>query len=450
MIQCIYIDASCANALVKRTSHVWHPNTQMREWDGFDEVVRGDGMHLVCSDGTRLLDGVASMWCNVWGHSRRELVRAISRQAATLAHSPLFNITHAPAERLADELVKIAPGMHRVFYSDNGSTAMEVAAKMAIQYWSNSGDKRRKRIVSLKNGYHGDTFGAMSIGYAPQFFARFREYAFGVDQIPAPRAPGIGRMRDSEADIDVCLDEAERRLARGDVAALVMESGAQVAGGVRIFPPRYQSGISKICRESGTLLVLDEVATGFGRLGSMTEYVAQRSRPDIVAFGKMITGGYATLGATLASRRVSDAFLGAHADLRHLFHGHTYSGNPIASAVALENIRMYSRYRLLERVRTTSRILGGFAHEFASKALVSEVRHKGMLMGIELGNDPGSTSRGIARSPNRVVYEAGKRNGVYLRTLGRTIMIVPPLYMNPTDIRMLCRAVLGTIDSLQG
>ena len=427
-----------------RRSRVWHPNTQMSEWESFDTIVRGEGMHLVCADGTRLLDGVASMWCNVWGHSRSEMARAVSRQAAQLAHSPLFNLTHEPAEMLADRLVGIAPGMDAVFYSDNGSTAMEVAAKMAIQYWTNSGEKKRGAIVSLQNGYHGDTFGAMSIGNNPKFFSGFARYTFRADQVPVPgRLQNRGGMR---RDAGSCLEAAERRLARGDVAALVMESGAQMAGGVNIFPPRYQAGIARICRRHGALLILDEVATGFGRLGSMAEYVAQGSRPDIVAFGKMLTGGYATLGATLASKRVAGAFLGEYSDLRHLFHGHTYTGSPLATAAALENMRLYTRHRLIERVAASSRVLGGFAGEFASMPLVADVRHRGMVMGIELG---GGRIASPARSINRIVYDIGRNHGIYLRTLGNVVMLVPPLSMGRSDIRRLCAAALRTVADLE-
>ncbi len=443
-----YIEQGRVSASM-RQNRVWHPNTQMSEWARMDEVVRGDGMYLVCADGTRLLDGVASMWCNVWGHSRRELVRAISRQAATLAHSPLFNLTHGPAQELADKLVGIAPGMHRVFYSDNGSSAVEIAAKMAVQYWANIGEPR-SRLVSLQNGYHGDTFGAMSMGQNPEFFSKFKNHMLKIDHIPAPNAYRPVRGHTKQDDAEMCLEAAEKRLAKGDVAALVMESGAQMAGGVQIFPRGYQSTISKICKRHGTLLVLDEIATGFGRLGHMAEYVWQRSVPDIAVFGKMLTGGYATLGATLASKRVADAFLGDFAESRHLFHGHTYTGNPIAAAVALENIRLYARHSLIRRVRSTSKVLGGFAAEIGSRRLVGDVRHRGMVMGIELVVDPqtGAPPRS-AQSMNRIVYGIAKKHGVYLRTLGNIIMLVPPLYMDPAHIRKLGAATLRIIDELE-
>ena len=429
-------------------SRVWHPNTQMSEWGSFDKIVRGNGMYLECADGTRLLDCVASMWCNVWGHSKTEMISVISKQAATLAHSSLFNLTHEPAEKLADLLVKIAPGMHKVFYSDNGSTAVEIAAKIAIQYWSNTGNPK-KRIASLQNGYHGDTFGAMSLGYIPEFFSGFKNYMFKVERIAAPNAYKPSHNHTHDNDIEKCLEDAERVLSKGDIAALFMESGAQMAGGVQIFPHGYQSEIAKICKEHDTLLVLDEIATGFGRLGSMTEYVPQHSKPDIVVFGKMLTGGYATLGAVLANKKITDSFLGDYEKSRHLFHGHTYTGNPIATALAVENIRLYEHHSLISRIQKTSSVLGGFAKEIRTHRLVGDVRHRGMVMGIEIVADK-RTKKPLITMPsmNRIVYNAGKARGIYLRTLGNIIMLVPPLYMSEREIRKMCTAAIQTINDL--
>ncbi|ABK77612.1 adenosylmethionine-8-amino-7-oxononanoate aminotransferase [Cenarchaeum symbiosum A] len=424
------------------SSVVWHPNTQMGEWDEFGEIVQGRGMHLIDKKGRKLLDGVASMWCNVWGHSRPELVRAITRQAARLQHSPLFNLTNGPAEELARMLIETIPGMHRVFYSDNGSTAMEVAFKMAIQYWSNEGDSGRNRIAALSNGYHGDTFGAMSVGYMPGFFGAFKGQLFPAVRFDAPggrEAPGGPTDKEIEEE---CLGNMEERFADGTIAALAMESGAQVAGGVRIYPRGFQRRVSRICKRHGVLLILDEVATGLGRLGSMAEYEAQGGRPDIAAYGKMLTGGYLTMSATLATKKVYDSFLGGYDENRHLFHGHTYTGNPLAAAAAIENLRMYKRRNLLDKVAKGARVLGGYTEEISGMGRVSDVRHAGMLMGIEL-------SRGAPKggpSTNKIIFEAGRRNGVYLRTLGDVVMLVPPLAMGPADLR---RLVEGTVRAVR-
>ncbi len=421
-------------------SSVWHPNTQMGEWGSFDRIVSAKGMWLTDSSGHRMIDAVASMWCNVWGHSRPELVRALRAQAERLQHSPMFNLTNEPAERLASSLAAMSPGMHRVFFSDNGSTAMEVAFKIALQYWRNEGRRGRTAIAALENGYHGDTFGAMSVGYVPEFFGGFRDHLFGTIRFPVPGRYGAPRELSSQQ----CLGMIEAELGRNDaVAALVMESGAQVAGGVAIYPKGFQREVSRICRRHGVLLVLDEVATGLGRLGSMAEYAAQGSRPDVVSFGKMLTGGYVGMAATLATKRVYDSFLGDFGDRRHLFHGHTYTGNPLAAAVANENLGMYERHGLIRRVRRTSRVLGERRAEIESLDGVADVRHAGMLMGIELAG--GAAAARSRRSPNRVIYELGRKNGIYLRTLGNIVMLVPPLAISEGELGMLVDRAVRTV-----
>ena len=238
-------------------SNVWHPNTQMSEWDAFDSISRGDGVWLTDSKGFRMIDGVASMWCNVWGHSNGEMVRAISRQAARLQHSPLFNLTHEPAEKLARGLVGMSPGMHRVLYSENGSSAVETAIKVAFQYWTNEGDAGRTAIASLERGYHGDTLGAMSAGHVPEFFERYRQHMFDAVELPVPVQGGAnsggsggGEAAAAPETLQRCIEDISDVLSarRGEIAAVIMESGAQMAGGVRIFEPSFQEQVSGICR----------------------------------------------------------------------------------------------------------------------------------------------------------------------------------------------------------
>ena len=262
---------------LKAESFVWHPNTQMKEWTHFDEIVSAKGVYLFDKNGNKFLDGVASMWCNVWGHSNPNLIHVISKQAKKLQHSSMFNLTNNPAEVLAKKLVQISPKMHRVFYSDSGSTAMEIAIKMSLQYWQNKGIKNKKKIASLSHGYHGDTFGAMSVGYVPEFFSKFKEKLFSTIQIPVPNEYRIPSKFTFSEYQEYCLEKLEKLFAKNsDIAAFVMESGAQVAGGVIIYPDGFQKKISNLCKKYGVLFVLDEVATGFGRLGSMVEYVAQK------------------------------------------------------------------------------------------------------------------------------------------------------------------------------
>lgn len=394
-----------------------------------------------------MLDGVASMWCNVWGHSNRELTGAISRQMRALQHAPLFNLTNEPAEELARMLVRMSPGMSRVFFSDNGSTAMEVALKIAIQYWRNTGFAKKTKIATLKNGYHGDTFGAMSVGYVPQFFKHFKSHLFGTVQFAVPNRYRLPRGYTFEDYTEHCLDKIEASLlGRDDIAAFVMESGAQMAGGVVVFPDLFQSRIRQLCKKHSVLFVLDEVATGMGRLGSMVQYMAQNSRPDIVAYGKMLTGGYLTMAATLATKKIYDSFLGEFDRWVHLLHGHTYTGNPVASAAAVKNLQMYEKYSLMSQVQKASGVFERYAEEISQMPLVGDVRYRGMLMGIELVLDKRKkTPFASAVSVNRMVYQKGRKNGIYLRTLGNIVMLVPPLAMPPAQLSMLIERTIQTI-----
>ena len=432
------------------TSFVWHPNTQMGEWDCFDRITSAKGVWLVDSRRRRMIDAVASMWCNVWGHSDAELVGAMVSQAKKMQHTPMFNLTHGPAEDLAAGLIGMSPGMHRVFYSDNGSSAMEVAFKMALQYWDNQGEGRG-RIATLENGYHGDTFGAMSVGYVPEFFGRFRHHLFETTRLPVPDAYRTPKGLTPSEHQDRCLEKIESVLSRKDTAAFVMESGAQVAGGVRIYPKGFQREIGRMCKKYGVLLVLDEIATGFGRLGSMVQYAEQECSPDIVAYGKMLTGGYLTMAATLATKRVYDSFLGEFGDSRHLFHGHTYTGNPVAAAVADKNLRMYRKRRLIEKIQRTSKVFEEYRQRFMEHGMVGDVRHKGMLMGIDLVSDKKKKTPIRSRtSLNKILYEEGRRHGIYLRSLGNILLLVPPLAISESELHVLLERALKTIRTASG
>ena len=427
-------------------SSVWHPNTQMKEWKSFDSIIKGHGMWLIDSKGNKMLDAVASMWCNVWGHSKSELIKAITTQSKKLQHSSMFNLTNEPAEKLAKRLVKISPGMHKVFYSDNGSSAMEISFKLALQYWYNIGERKKTKIMTLENGYHGDTFGSMSVGFVPEFFGKFKKQLFSTIQIPVPNKYRIPKGYTVSEYQNYCLDKIEKYMSKDDIAAFVMESGAQVAGGVIIFPKDFQRKISQLCKKYNVLFVLDEIATGFGRLGSMAEYTQQKSSPDIVAYGKMLTGGYLTMAATLTNKKIYDSFLGEFNDWKHLFHGHTYTGNPLAAAVANENLRLYQKNNLIEKIQKTSKIFQNYYDEISEIDIVGDIRHKGMLMGIELVKDKNKKIPiHPKKSINKIFYEEGKKNRIYLRTLGNIVMLVPPLDISEKELNLLVTRAISTI-----
>ena len=421
----------------------------MSEWASFDKIVKGNGIWLIDSNGNRMIDAVGSMWCNVWGHSNSQLVKSIITQSKKIQHSSLFNLTNEPAEKLAKNLIKISPGMNKVFYSDNGSSAMEIAIKIALQYWKNIGQTNKTQIATLENGYHGDTFGAMSVGYVPEFFGKFKKQLFSTIQFPVPNNYRIPKGFTSSDYQNECLEKIEKRFSEKDnIASFIMESGAQMAGGVIIYPKGFQNKIGNLCKKYNILFVLDEIATGFGRLGSMVQYQEQKSIPDIVAYGKMLTGGYLTMAATLTSKKVYDSFSGKFNDWKHLFHGHTYTGNPIAAAVSNKNIQMYEKYNLIKKIQKTSKIFTDYYQELSDIEIVGDVRHKGMLMGIELVSDknkkiPICTKKSI----NKVFFEEGKKQGIYLRTLGNIVMLVPPLSIKENELKLLLTRTIKTIQA---
>ena len=437
---------------MKSDSSVWHPNTQMSEWTTFPKITSAKGMWLYDSKGGKMLDGVASMWCNVWGHSKSELVSEIIKQTKIIQHTPLFNLTHPSAEKLSKKLLKFNPKMKSVFFSDNGSTAMEIAIKIALQYWHNVGENKKTNVATLENGYHGDTFGAMSVGYVPEFFSKFRSKLFSTIQFPVPRtiSSGTPKKTSSKEYEEYCLSKIEDKLEKDNsIAAFVMESGAQMAGGVIIYPKNFQKKISQICKKNDVLFVLDEIATGFGRLGSMVEYQSQNSTPDIVSFGKMLTGGYQTFAVTLTTKKINDSFLGKFSEFKHLFHGHTYTGNPTAAALSLKNIELYEKYHLIEKIQKTSTVFENRVNDISNLDMVGEIRHKGMVMGIELvqnknSNKPLSSKTSI----NKLVFDEGRKHQIYFRTLGNIIMLVPPLAISQKDLNFLIDGTISTIKSI--
>ena len=429
------------------TSSIWHPYTQMSEWSSFPNIVRGQGFWLVDSNGKKYIDGVASMWCNVWGHSNRELISTINRQSKKIIHSSLFNLTNNQAESLAKKLVKISPGMSKVFFSDNGSTAMEIAFKIAIQYWQNINKEKKHMFATLENGYHGDTFGTMSVGFVPTFFAKFKKNMYKTIQIPFQNSYRITNPEDYYTQT---LDKVEKELSKNKtISAFVIESGAQVAGGVNIYPEEFQSKISKICKKHDVLFILDEIATGFGRLGSLVEYKTQKSNPDIVAFGKMLTAGYLPMAATLVSEKIYDSFIDKYSNIKHLYHGHTFTGNTLACAVANQNLELYKKTKLISKVRKNAKHLEKRLDEFWGINIVGDIRHKGMLAAIELVSDKIKKKPiSFEKSTNKIVFEEAKKHGVYLRTLGNIVMLVPPLAMSENDIDFLIDGTLKTVKKI--
>ena len=432
----------------------------MNDWLKSDNkvIVRGDGFYLVDSEGNRYLDGCASMWCNVWGHSRKEIISSITRQVKRLQHSTLFGLSNQPATELAEILLKIAKQMDHVFYSDNGSTAIEVALKMALQYWRNKGNTKKNRFLSLEHAYHGDTIGAMSIGYVPHYFRPYKSILRLSIKIPPPESITLLNSRQ-------CIDQEyieglEKIFSRYSTTccAMVMESGAQIAGGVRVYPNGFQKTISELCHKYGLLLILDEIATGFGRLGNMVEYLAQRSNPDIVCLGKALTGGYSPLAVTLCRNEIYSSFLSDYSENKHLFHGHTYTGHPVGCSAAIANIRLYKKQNLISRIRTNSIYFRNRLKEIQASSIVGRVVHKGFLGALDLVinnekkehpiqmlNDHGNRIR-----PSYFIMEESLKMGVFVRSLGSTIVVIPPLAICKKDFAFLLDVIYEITQKIEG
>jgi adenosylmethionine-8-amino-7-oxononanoate aminotransferase len=432
---------------------VWHPYTQMQDWGKADNpvIVRGEGFRLIDTNGRKYLDGTSSMWCNVWGHGQNPVVRAMQTQLDSLQHSTLFGLANETSVLLAKRLVRLAKGLDRVFYTDNGSTAIEAAMKMAVQYWRNKGKAKKQEFLSLQNGYHGDTIGAMSLGYIEKFFGAYKPLLSPkVRRIPSPLLYRSG-YPDEKSLVDSILAKVEDTLKKhaDACAALVMESGAQIAGGVVIYPTGFQKEIAQLCKRYGILLILDEIATGFGRLGNLIEYAAQRSTPDIACFGKALTGGYFPLATVMATNSIFDAFMGEYSEGRQLYHGHTFTGHPVGCAAALANIELYEKRDLMGKIKENSRYIASRLAEVVSP-LVGDIRHKGMLAGIELVKG-GKPLHFVGKERiNYFVMKESLKRGVYIRSLGNIMMVIPPLGIGKRDLALVMDAQLEILKQIEG
>jgi adenosylmethionine-8-amino-7-oxononanoate aminotransferase len=424
--------------------YVWHPFTQMQDWLADDPlvIVRGEGCWLIDSDGNRYLDGVASMWTNVHGHCHPELNRALADQAARLEHSTLLGLASEQSILLAKRLTELSPkGIGKVFYSDNGSTAVEVGLKMAYQYHCHCGEPQRSSFLRLQYAYHGDTIGAMSVGGIAIYHDTFRPLLFSTIEAPAPycyRCPA-GAV-DRTACGMACLGMLEQlmRQHKNNLAGMLIEPLLQGAGGMLAHPAGYLRGVRELCDRYGLLLITDEVATGFGRTGRMFACEHEEVSPDIMAISKGLCAGYLPLAATLATEAVYSAFLGNYAELKTFFHGHTFTGNPLACAVALKNLELFTDNRLLDSVQQRSKQLADRLQRIAVLEQVGDVRQCGLAAGVELVRDkatkepyPWEERRGV-----RVCREA-RNHGIFSRPLGNTVVVFPPLAISPSELDLL-------------
>lgn len=433
-------------------AYLWHPFTQMQEWMGEEPCIisQGDGHYLIDVNGRRYLDGVSSLWCNVHGHRKKELDDAIRAQLDRLSHSTFLGLSHVPGIELAQRLIAAAPaGLQRVFYSDSGATAVEVALKMAIQYWQLKGQVERTRIASLAESYHGDTVGSMSMGYSEIFHRHHKSLLFPVLRLTPPHVFRYYKGMSEDQAVAVAVQEADSKLSDNcrSLAALVMEPLMQGAAGMWAHPLEYLTAVAGICRRNGILLILDEVATGFGRTGKMFACNHAAVTPDILCLAKGITGGYLPLAATLSTEEIFAAFLGEYKEYKTFFHGHTYTGNPLGCAAAIANLDLFDRDRVIETMQPKIAYLQKrVADEFLPLPHVGDVRQWGLMAGIELVQDK-ATRRSYApelRIGHEVILQARGRN-VMVRPLGDVIVLLPPLSITPGELTLLLDVVRDCI-----
>jgi adenosylmethionine-8-amino-7-oxononanoate aminotransferase len=438
--------------------HLWYPFTQMAGWNKQPLliIVRGKGPYLWGHDGYRYLDGTSSLWVNLHGHRHPALDRAIAAQLRRTAHTTLLGLSHPPAIELASELVRRAPvGLSRVFYSDNGSTAVEVALKMAFQFWQLSGrtGRRKRTFINFANSYHGDTLGAVSVGGIDLFHQRFAPLLFPTLKVHSPycyRCPL--KLRYPECGI-ACLDQLEQTLKRrrDEVAGVVIEPLVQAAAGMVTAPPGHLQRVRELTRRYDTLLIADEVATGFGRTGRLFACEHEAVTPDLMAIAKGLTGGYLPLAATLTTERIYRAFLGPYAKFKTFFHGHSYTGNPLGCAAALANLNIFDAEGTLAAAQSAANELHDALQPVADLPHIGQIRQCGLMVGIELvKNRTTSTPYPPAqRTGHRVCLEARRRR-LLLRPLSDVIVLMPPLSITRSLIRRMADIVGRSIARVTG
>ncbi|HAK88179.1 MAG: adenosylmethionine--8-amino-7-oxononanoate transaminase [Nitrospirae bacterium GWB2_47_37] len=437
---------------------VWHPFTQMKDWFEEDPIIITEGRDCFVKDayGKWYLDGVSSIWVNIHGHRKKEIDDAIKTQLDKIAHSTLLGLGNIPSIELAEKLINLTdksfagltPRLSKVFYSDNGSTAVEAALKMAFQYWIHKGVKGKQTFLSLKNAYHGDTIGAVSVGGIDIFHDMFSPLLFKAYKAPSPHCYRCELGKTSLECSFTCLKEMENILEKhsDEIAAVIIEPIVQAAGGMIVWPEGYLKDLRELCNRYNVLLIADEVATGFGRTGKMFACEHENIVPDIMCLSKGITNGYMPLAVTLATDEIFNAFLGEFKELKTFFHGHSYTGNPLACAAAIASIDLFDKEETLKNMRPKIALLEDRLKEIADLPIVGNVRNKGLIAGIELVKDKPSKEPfpWEKKMGWNVAYKA-REGGVLIRPLGNVIVVMPPLSISIENLKRLMDVIKKAI-----
>jgi adenosylmethionine-8-amino-7-oxononanoate aminotransferase len=473
-------------------TYIWHPFTQMKDWEQEVPIViiEGEGCFIKDIYGKWYLDGISSVWVNLLGHRRKEIDDAVKEQIDRMSHSTLLGLSNVPAIKLAERLIKIMKGsnpggrktpcklphnnhstpplkkggiggfesggsinssLSKVFYSDNGSTSVEVALKMAFQYWKHKGVDGKHSFLSLNNAYHGDTLGAVSVGGVDIFHKTFKPLLFKTFKAPSPYCYRCELGLEYPDCGFSCIDKMEKILKEhnNEVAALIMEPLIQAAGGMIVSPPGYLKSVRDLCRKYNVLMIADEVATGFGRTGKMFACEHEDISPDIMCLSKGITGGYMPLAVTLATEEIYNAFLGEFKELKTFFHGHSFTGNPVACAAALACLDVFEKEDILKRLQPKIEILQEGLNEISDLVHVGNVRNTGLMAGVELvvNKDTKESYAWEEKMGWKVAYKA-RDNGVFVRPLGNVIVIMPPLVISLENLKQMLNVIREAIDEV--
>lgn len=433
--------------------YIWHPFTQMKYWLREEPAIFIEGRDCFIKDidGRWYLDGVSSLWVNIHGHRKAEIDEALKLQIDKIAHCTLLGACNEPsiilAKKLAELLKRCLPWgqpLTKLFYSDNGSTAVEIALKIAYQYWINIGVKGKDRFVSLKEGYHGDTIGAVSVGGIELFHQVYKSLLSKSIQAPAPYCYRCQLNLKYPACAIACLDEMEKILRKNQekIIAVIVEPVVQCAGGIIVWPYGYLRGLRELCNRYNILLIADEVATGFGRTGKMFACEHEEVTPDIICLSKGITNGYMPLAVTAVNENIFNTFLGELEERKTFYHGHSYTGNPLACATALANLEVFEKEKTLEKLPTKINLLSEKLEEISQLKHVGDVRHKGMIAGIEVVKDKATKEPFPWKEQiGWKVVKAARKYGVWLRPLGDVIVIMPPLVISEENLERLLQVI---------
>lgn len=432
--------------------HSWHPFTQMREYMAFPrlQIARGEGCRLFDTDGNAYLDANASIWTNTLGHRDPDLDAALREQLDAVAHSTMLGLSSVPSARLAGALSALTGDrLPRVFFSDCGAAAVEVAVKLSFQYWQLVGEPQRRGVVAMSDAYHGDTFGAMALGDCGAFHARFKPWFFPVDRFPAPECVECrGNVSRADASRSLAALEAILKEKSATTACVLIEPEIQGSGGMKLQPPGFVEAVSALCVKYGVHLILDEIFVGFGRTG---KFLIEENRPgvdaDFVCVGKGLTAGYLPLAATLTKEKIYEAFLGNFDEYKAFFHGHTFTGNPLACAVALKNIEKIRRLIASGTLAETIDRLGRRTEEaFRGHPHVREIRQRGMVAAIDLFAGEGRPAWPVGARVGMNICMRARERGLLLRPLVDTLVFIPPLVISREEIDFLVENTRAAVD----